>query len=315
MGNPLLRRLIPAFLVALLASSCGGDVGPSDAATDFTPFGIDLASDESPAIVPCVQGCWSVDCGSVPECGMALIPAGPFMMGCDESAIADCGQDEIPYHQVNLSAYFIDRNEVTVGDYAACVDAGACTPPVDPDPACDWGNPERADFPMTCVDWFQSQAFCNWRDKRLPTEAEWEKAARGGDARIYPWGDQVPSCQVAVVFDDVAGGRGCGTDHPMAVCSKSPAGDSPAGLCDMAGNIWERVSDWYGRDYYAASPSTDPSGPEAGQGRVSRGGTITMINRDTYLRSFNRYYHQPQATDVLLGFRCARDARPADDVD
>lgn len=315
MGRSLRYGLIWASLPVLLAASCGGESGPSDVQSDFTPFGFDVSADESPVIVPCVKDCWSVDCGSALDCSMALIPAGPFMMGCDDSVMADCGQDELPYHQVNLSAYFIDRNEVTVGDYEACVDAGACTAPVDPDPACDWGIPGRADFPMTCIDWFQSQAFCNWRNKRLPTEAEWEKAARGGDSRAYPWGDQLPSCLLAVVFDEEAGGRACGTEHPMAVCSKSPAGDSPAGLCDMAGNVWERVSDWYGRDYYAESVSSDPTGPDAGQGRVSRGGTITMINRDIYVRSFNRYYHQPQATDVLLGFRCAMDAEPSDATD
>jgi formylglycine-generating enzyme required for sulfatase activity len=288
-----------------------GDVVEPDAIPDTAADSfVDVPADSTvqPEVIECLPGCWSTDCGSDPVCGMVLVPAGPFHMGCDDSAHDFCDDDQLPYHVVHLDAFYIDRTEVTVDAYRACVNAGDCTAPVDPAANCEWLHAEHGNHPMNCVDWFQSQAFCQWLGRRLPTEAEWEKAARGTDGRTYPWGEAPVSCEYAATFDEALGGRGCGTDDTMAVCSRSPAGDSPYGLCDMAGNVWEQVADWYGASWYLESPAENPQGPSTGPGRVARGGTINMVGKDEYLRTFFREYHQPTAIDQLLGFRCARDA-------
>lgn len=296
-------RLVPVLGLTLLFCACGQE-GPSDVLTDM---GVDDASGDvvMDGFVACPAGCRDESCGFSRYCGMVQVPEGPFMMGCNPERRDDCEANQLPFHEVTLSAYHMDRTEVTVGAFRACVDAGACTPPVQPAPNCAWLLPDHENHPMTCVDWFQANAFCEWFGRRLPTEAEWEKAARGEDGRTYPWGEMPVSCDLAVTFDENFGGRGCGTDDTMPVCSRSPAGDSPYGLCDMAGNVWERVSDWFGEAYFVESPIVDPQGPSAGTGRVSRGGTITLGDNQMNLRTFFRNYHLPTASDQLLGFRCA----------
>jgi len=286
-------------VVMFVAGCCPCGSGEDDCVTDDA---FDVSSD-SPAedIVDPGEGI----CMFSTTCGMALVPAGPFWMGCDGENRDDCELNQLPYRQVTLSAFHIDRTEVTVGDYRACVNAGVCTAPASLDPNCAWLLPDHEKHPMTCIDWFQSQDYCGWQGKRLPTEAEWEKAARGADGRTYPWGEADLSCDLAVTFDEELGGRGCGADDTMPVCSKSPAGDSPYGLCDMAGNVWERTADWYCEMYYAEGQLIDPAGPASGPGKVSRGGSITLQGNTTYLRTFNRNYHLTTATDQLLGFRCA----------
>ncbi len=186
---------------------------------------------------------------------------------------------------------------MTQGAYKKCVDAGMCGVP-----GCDWypsGTPNR---PVVCVDWNDAIAYCTWAGKRLPTEAEWEKAARGTDGRKYPWGNQTATCEYAVIYD--GSDYGCGTGSTWDVCSKSPAGDSPYGLCDMAGNVWEWVSDWYGSDYYSNSPASNPTGPVSGSGRVVRGGGF-YFNVDN-LRASSRNDVIPSFVNVNLGFRCSR---------
>jgi len=228
--------------------------------------------------------------------GMCLIPAGSFWMGCNSMVDGDCSGDEKPYHEVTLSAYFIDKTEVTQGEYKKCVDAGECGPP-----SCNWdptGTPNR---PVVCVDWTQAGEYCAWAGKRLPTEAEWEKAARGTDGRKYPWGNEDATCDYSVMDN---GTDGCGTESTWDVCSKSPAGDSPYGLCDMSGNVWEWVSDWYDSDYYSSSPTSNPTGPDSGSDRVRRGGSFDSDY--DYLRASNRSYYNPSDDLVNLGFRCSR---------
>ena len=238
----------------------------------------------------CTGGsCW-------PDCGdEVLIPAGTFWMGCNEAVDDDCGSDEYPYHEVYLDGYFIDRTEVTATSYEACVSAGGCMPPSSGSYAT-YQVAGKEDHPVNGVTWYQAEAYCTWVGKRLPREAEWEKAARGTDGRKYPWGNSSPTCDLAVM-------SGClGDTQP--VCSLSPAGDSPYGLCDMAGNVWEWVADWYDSDYYNASPANNPQGPNSGSSRVERGGSF-YSNYD-YLRVSNRYYGTPSFDHVNLGFRCAR---------
>jgi formylglycine-generating enzyme required for sulfatase activity len=232
---------------------------------------------------------------------MVLIPAGSFWMGCNTAVDSNCSSDESPYHQVTLSAYYMDKTEVTVTAYGECVTAGACTAPSTYYSYCNWNVTGKEDHPVNCITWFQSEAYCAWAGKRLPTEAEWEKAARGTDGRKYPWGNETATCDYAVMYE---GGNGCGTESTMPVCSKSPAGDSPYGLCDMSGNVWEWVSDWYDSSYYSSSPGTDPVGPASGSLRVFRGGSLSR--EGFYLRASDRFGNDPSGNYGVLGARCAR---------
>ncbi len=235
--------------------------------------------------------------------GMALIPAGSFWMGCNSAVDNDCDsdEDESPYHEVTLSGYYIDKTEVTVDDYADCVTAGACTVPSTYSSYCNWGVSGKTDHPVNCVNWTQAGEYCTWAGKRLPTEAEWEKAARGTDGRKYPYGNETVTCDYAVMHE---GSDGCGKGGTIDVCSKSPAGDSPYGLCDMAGNVWEWVSDWYDSGYYTNSPASNPTGPVSGSTRVIRGGSFATF--DHALRASHRNYDHPSVDVAYLGFRCAR---------
>ena len=208
--------------------------------------------------------------------------------------------DEGPAHRVTLSAFGIGKTEVTVGQYKACVRAGTCTAPA-AGRSCNWGQSGRAEHPINCVDHGQATAFCRWAGGRLPTEAEWEYAATSGAKRWkYPWGDEKASCARAVMDH---GGNGCGSGHTLPVCSK-PAGSSAQGACDLSGNVWEWVSDWYGG--YPSSAQHNPQGPTtSGSYRVSRGGGWGSAS-PSYLRARNRDRLTPGYRLGHLGFRCAR---------
>jgi len=228
------------------------------------------------------------------------VSAGAFMMGCAPND-SSCDDTEKPYHEVYLDAYYIQKHEVTVAEYRECVNAGACTKPRSKsnNSYCNWGYGDRDDHLINCVDWHQAKAYCEWIGARLPTEAEWEKAARGTDGRKYPWGNAKATCEYAVMDD---GGNGCGRGRTWSVCSK-PRGDSPYGLCDMAGNVWEWVNDWYGENYYESSPRDNPWGPSSGSARVLRGGS--WCNDPWDLRTSCRNRTAPSNRDTYLGFRCA----------
>ena len=160
---------------------------------------------------------------------MVFVPAGHFIMGCVKKIERRCDHDEMPPRTVYLDAYFIDTYEVTNLEYAQCVAAGGCTRPF---PREDFDHPKQ---PVGGVTWFQAASYCSWVGKRLPTEAEWEKAARSTDARTYPWGNEYPDCTKAIFYYDRQ--DGCGTYRTWNVGSK-PAGVSPYGAHDMAGNVW-----------------------------------------------------------------------------
>ncbi len=240
--------------------------------------------------------------------GMVLIPAGTFWMGCNAAKDGSCSgiSYESPQHKVTLSSYYMDITETTVGQFNACVDAGACAGPTQSGPTNN---------PVANVIWEESQAYCKWRGAAfdLPTEAQWEMAARGScekngstadDAgcaasmRTYPWGEAAATCNYAVMYDDGVN-YGCGTNTTWAVGSKA-AGDSPYGLHDMAGSVWEWARDSYGA--YSPGAAVDPVAAASDFYRVIRGGGFDAVAVD--LRAGFRYYYAD--ANVYIGQRCMR---------
>ena len=224
------------------------------------------------------------------------IPAGEFLMG---SLDGDPGAraDEFPQHQVALSAYRIGKYEVTNRQYAQCVRAGVCRAPS----TSRYLDPEYEDHPVVYINWEDANTFCQWNDSngRLPTEAEWEMAARGTDGRTYPWGDQPPDCSRANYSDENVACTG--DTRPVG---SAPDGASAFGASDMAGNVWEWVADWYSESYYASSPATDPAGPEGGPFKVLRGGS--WDKQEWNGRIALRVMGLPVNRNNRDGFRCAR---------
>jgi len=222
--------------------------------------------------------------------GMVLryIPAGPFYMGNPEGVGEE---NEDPQHVVTLDAFWIDQTEVTNAQYQKCVEAGAC-----PAEGTDGLNPQgKPDYPLGVI-WSGADAYCHWAGGRLPTEAEWEKAARGTDGRTYPWGDDWPDCSLAN-HDSLRQGF---CFDGLAPVGSYPAGASPYGVLDMAGNAEEWVNDWYDADYYARSPQQNPQGPSSGEFRVARGNS--WYYPAEYIRAAYRDPWSPG--DTTLGFRC-----------
>ena len=240
-----------------------------------------------------------------PYAGMITIEAGSFWMGCDPSKPnEECASDELPIHEASLDTYLIDSNETTIAEYKACVEAGVCSIPIytysysRPD---YYSNPLYANYPVVFVTWFQADTYCHWRGKRLPTEAEWEKAARGaGDRRMYPWGNSAVDCSKANY--NAQGATGYCVGDTSAVGSY-PSGASPYGLLDMAGNVREWVSDWYDPDFYKYSPVENPSGPADGVYKVMRGGR--WASNWTAVRVAARKSIGPFDYGDGIGFRCA----------
>lgn len=218
------------------------------------------------------------------------IPAGEFVMGSWREK--DSRRQKA--HPVYLKAYWIDQVEVTNAMYALCVAEGGCKPPASINPY--FGRKAYADHPVVYVSWEKAQAYCHWVGGRLPTEAEWEKAARGVDGRRYPWGSAPPD-NFLLNFNGVYG-------DPRPAYDYLP-GASPYGLLNMAGNVREWVADWFDPDYYLVSPYENPQGPPSGETKSLRGGAYW--DNAKQVQTFYRLSHDPTSPGQNRGFRCVED--------
>ena len=227
--------------------------------------------------------------------GMVLVPEGIFTMGSDDHDFM-----ERPAHTVYLDAYYIDQYEVTNKQYMACVAEKKCDWPADISSktrASYYGNSEFDDYPVVYVSWDMARTYCSWRGARLPTEAEWEKAARGTESRSYPWGEAIPDCSKANY-------NACGGDTVKVGSFKS--GKSSYDVYDLAGNVWEWVADWYQEYYYSTlgTNTANPPGPATRSERVIRGGSWT--NTPKSISTTIRNSSDPSKIYNIVGFRCAR---------
>jgi len=226
---------------------------------------------------------------------LVYIPAGEFIMG------SDMYPEEQPIHLVYLDAFWIDQTEVTNAMYAKCVSDSVCEEPIDASSntrSSYYGNPEFDKYPVVYVEWDMAKTYCEWAGLKLPTEAQWEKAARGTDGRTYPWGNDAPNKDLLNYDSNIGNTTEVGSYE---------SGKSIYEVYDMAGNVWEWVNDYYQEDYYATlgDNATNPQGPLSSDGqRLLRGGGF--FNKDEGVRSTLRYESHPARPDYDFGFRCSR---------
>ena len=260
----------------------------------------------------CIKGEW-VDDG---ECvsGSVTIPAGSFKMGCSKDMEGSCPEDTVPVHDVSLSSYTMDKFEVSVELYELCIAENVCTND-DPEKPhyrtsaesnnkCNIGNSNRKNHPANCVTWYGAKAYCEWLGKRLPTEAEWENAAKSGKVQIYPWGnDPKASCDNTVML---SGASGCGSNYTFPTGSKS-AGVSSHGIYDLSGNVAEYTEDWYEKKFYSTEEASKadtqgPAEPEKDKFKVIRGGSY--IYGESHTRASFRAAAKLDDPAIDFGFRC-----------
>ncbi len=245
---------------------------------------------------------------------MILIPAGNFTMGYKPVDDDDWGdRDEEPVHDVFLSSYWIDKFETTALDFSNFLNQNlekadqyfrfgkATTIEIVNDKFSPRLGMER--LPANGISWYGADAYCRSIKKRLPTEAEWEKAARGTDQRIFPWGNSFPNPEW-ITFRRKFSKLGFKVFSPVDEMEK---GQSPYGVYHMAGNIWEWAADWYEDIYYEYSPENDPQGPDSGETKVLRGGN--WYYKAYYLRTVYRYNDRPESLKVWQGVRCAKSLK------
>lgn len=232
------------------------------------------------------------------ESGMVFFPGGEFRRGRtyeDPETRVDWYpnplRDDLPVRSIHIDPFYLDTHEVTIGEYAAFVKATRHrTPPVWTDGRAPAGKEQ---LPVADVSWDDAAAYCAWQGKRLPTEAEWERACRGlVENEKYPWGDRAPK-KTDARFD--------GLEGPAAVCSLPK---TRMGLCDITGNVWEWTADWFGKDYYAEAPERNPKGPAKGMYRVLRGGS--WFDKADFMTCSHRSWARPAERSPNIGFRCAK---------
>lgn len=221
------------------------------------------------------------------------VSAGEFIMGSNENP----NLKEYPERPVYLDAFWMDRYEVSNALYEKCVADGACWEPV-PRLNPYYGKWAYRNLPVVYVNWYAAEAYCAWAGRRLPTEAEWEKAARGTDARYFPWGNAKANPRLANFTETLF-------LEPLPV-TRYPLGASPYGVLNMAGNVREWVADWFDNRYYLEAPYENPAGPETGIERSLRGGAYDAVLDD--ITVFRRLKHEPDSAGLSRGFRCAESA-------
>ncbi|MBM3137342.1 MAG: formylglycine-generating enzyme family protein [Chloroflexi bacterium] len=231
-----------------------------------------------------------------PVTGMELVyvPAGEFLMG---SADTDTNRDiysEEPQHKVYLDAYWISKTQVTNAMFNECVSSGICKYSVSKTTNPNYLDPLFNNHPVVYISWSMAQTYCTWTGGRLPTEAEWEKAARGPEGQRFPWGSELARIKFANAGDEI------GNTTPVG---SFPYGKSFYGALDMGGNVREWVSDWYAPEYFKISPQINPQGPEEGEKKVLKGACYQDPWR--YSRAANRLSHEPESPGAVRGFRCA----------
>jgi serine/threonine-protein kinase len=300
-------------------------LAPTDTPLPLTPTSTPTPTLLPPTDTPTPVPPTDTPLPSAPSSDMVHVPAGEFTMGSDEG-----GSDERPVHTVYLDAFYIDKTEVTNAQFAAFVSATGyetdaeqigCGWILDGDywgciQEVDWQHPFGPDtdlagkdeHPVVQVSWNDAKAYCKWAGARLPTEAEWEKGARGTDGLMYPWGNTFDGTKLNFAdkntnldWSDSNWDDGYADTAPVG---SYPDGASPYGALDMAGNVWEWVADWYDSGYYAASPESNPRGPASGDYRVIRGGSWS--DDVALVRAACRYGDPPDDSASYVGFRCAR---------
>jgi formylglycine-generating enzyme required for sulfatase activity len=290
-ATPTPTKAIP--MAMMITGSPNATLTPQPDTSTPTP----LTPTSTASFIPTMTLTTTLGAGSiqiVPKDGMQMVyvPEGKFLMGSEQ-------------RKIYLNAYWIDRVEVTNAMFAQCVIAGVCKSPK----SKDYGVSLYGDYPVIWVSWLQAETYCQWAGRRLPTEAEWEKAARGVDGRIYPWGNN-PIVGNLLNFCD----NNCNYEwktssiddgfSELAPVGNYPSGASPYGAMDMAGNVLEWVADWYQMIIPANSPTRNPLGPSSGTHRSLRGGSFN--NTEFFVRVFARSGNEPNLTYGNVGFRCAK---------
>jgi formylglycine-generating enzyme required for sulfatase activity len=268
---------------------------------------VSIVSSVTPTILSLSSSDEIIDNFEIP---MKLVPAGKFTMGSNIGA-----KDETPTHEIFLDSFYIDKYEVTNAQYAKCITAGLCQPPKQYNSTTYddyFTNSKFSNYPVIFVDWYMAKTYCEWRGARLPTEAEWEKAAKGVDERVYPWGSTfdgtfLNSCDETCAHESANSEFNDGYPDvaPVGLFEK---GQSPYGIFDMSGNVWEWVGDWYSPMYYGESPLQNPTGPSSGQYRVIRGGG--WRDQSHGVSTSVRVYFEPINAYEFLGFRCVKPIGP-----
>lgn len=301
-------RRDPALWVAVAAVilACGGPAAPEAAPPQKAveasePPAGEGVPEEAGASAPGETDSAKGDTGApVPGAEWVPIEGGTFEMGRPGG-----DERETPVHTVTVPSFEILKTEVTVAQYRRCVFEEACTwPPDNKDSAyCNFGQLDRIDHPVNCLDFYRAEVFCEWAGGRLPTEAEWEFAARSrGQTGLNPWGEGPASCDVAVMANEK--GPGCGEDGTWPVCSR-PAGNTAEGLCDMAGNVWEWTQDQYHKSYRGAPSDGSAWMAQQDTPRVVRGGAWNYDDPKAVTATW-RYKYIPKYGDIVNGFRCVR---------